>query len=74
MKSPVFKLQSWAIDYDKVPLRRKYYSVSKVFDIIVIDYVKVCNCYGFTLLDLYLLRKVDVNRCVSGGQTYIGVF
>ena len=67
-KSTVFNLQSWAIDYDKMHLRCQYYSVCRELDIIVIDSTKGCNCYGFTLLDLYLLKKIDVNREESSGQ------
>ena len=59
-ESPVFNLQSWAIDYDKVLLRCKYYFSLK--GIGHYCYTKGCNCYGFTLLDLYLLKKLDVNR------------
>ena len=61
-ESPVFKLQSWAVDYDKLHLRCKYYSVERKLHIIVIDYIMGSNCYGFTLLDVYLLKKIDVNR------------
>ena len=62
-ESPVFNLQYWAIDYYKVHLRCKYYS----------DYTKACNCYIFTLLDLYLLDKcklIDVSILASEKYTY----
>ena len=67
--SPVFNLQSWASDYDKMHLRCKYYLVWRELDIIVIGYTKGCNCFRFTLLDLYLLKTIDVYRWVSGGKS-----
>ena len=34
-----------------------------ILDISVTDYTKGCNCYGFTLLYLYLLKDLHCCTC-----------